>query len=254
MKLPDAHRSARLDALPLWPPLLAARGPGRSSDGHAHHAMHLVLALEGSVRVRTEGVEREARGVLTAPDVPHAIECDGAEVLIVFVDPESRVGAALRSALGGPVRVLDDEDHAALRGLDDPRRWMGPEGPAWARAVAKQLGGAEVAPPAPLHPRVRKVLHLLGEAAPDADLSLETLAEGVGLSKGRLMHAFTESIGIPLRPYVAWLKLQRAAAGIAAGLPLAAVASAAGFADAPHMTRTFRRFLGMPPTALRPTR
>jgi hypothetical protein len=51
--------------------------------------------------------------------------------------------------------------------------------------------------------------------------SLEALAGEVGLSPGRRMHVFTESIGIPLRPYVAWLKLQRAAAAIASGQPLA---------------------------------
>jgi transcriptional regulator GlxA family with amidase domain len=66
------------------------------------------------------------------------------------------------------------------------------------------------------------------------------------------MHAFTESVGIPLRPYLAWLKLQRAAAGVAAGRQLAQVAVSAGFADAAHMTRAFRRMFGTAPSALRP--
>ena len=66
------------------------------------------------------------------------------------------------------------------------------------------------------------------------------------------MHAFTDSVGIPLRPYLQWLKLQRAAAAIAAGKPLAEAAHAAGFSDAAHMTRTFRKTLGTTPSALRP--
>jgi AraC-like DNA-binding protein len=54
-----------------------------------------------------------------------------------------------------------------------------------------------------------------------------------------------------LRPYIAWLRLQRAAAAIAAGMPLAHAATEAGFADAAHMSRSFRRMLGISPSSLR---
>jgi len=76
----------------------------------------------------------------------------------------------------------------------------------------------------------------------------------VGLSPGRLMHAFTESIGIPLRPYLAWLRVQRAACAILEGASLTEAAHIAGFSDAPHMYRTFKRRLGITPSALRPVR
>jgi AraC-like DNA-binding protein len=99
---------------------------------------------------------------------------------------------------------------------------------------------------------VRRVLRLLQSSEPDSDRSLEALADAVGLSAGRLMHVFTESIGIPLRPYLAWLKLQRAAAAIVSGEPLSSAAAAAGFVDAGHMTRTFKRMFGVCPSELRP--
>jgi AraC-like DNA-binding protein len=65
------------------------------------------------------------------------------------------------------------------------------------------------------------------------------------------MHAFTATVGIPLRPYLRWLKLERAGVAIAAGAPLGEAAHAAGFADAAHMTRTFRRMFGVTPSELR---
>src|SRR5215475_13475792 len=87
------------------------------------------------------------------------------------------------------------------------------------------------------------------------EASLEVLAEAVGLSPSRLMHVFTESIGIPLRPYLSWLRLQRAAAAIVSGkVSLTEAAHAAGFADAAHMSRSFKRALGVAPSALRPLR
>jgi len=251
--------------LPTWPPLLATRGRGARSATHMHHAMHIVLALEGHLTVTApspggggsgrgsakDSAPIRAAGVLTAPDVPHAIEADGAEVLLVFLDPESDVGSALRAVLPGPVRIVSAAERDQLVGDADPMAIMQAGGVAWTQRAVSVLGGASVGEtPRPMHPRVRKVLKLLRTMPADSDTSLEALAEAVSLSPGRLMHAFSESIGVPLRPYLAWLKLQRATAAIVSGVPLAQAAHAAGFADAAHMTRTFRRMFGMSPSML----
>jgi AraC-like DNA-binding protein len=239
--------------LPLWPPLLAARGPGGRSASHAHHAMHVVVSLAGELRVRAGHTAWvRAAGVLTAPDAPHAIDARGSEVLIVFVDPESEAGQSMRAALGGSVRALDARERDALVEGVTPREIMGPGGAAWTSRVVAVLRGEQGLPPRAVHPRVRRLLRLLQELPPGGDASLEALAREVGLSPGRLMHVFTESIGVPLRSYLAWLRLQRAAAAVVANRPLGEAAHAAGFADASHMSRTFRRMLGVAPSDLRP--
>lgn len=100
-----------------------------------------------------------------------------------------------------------------------------------------------------MHARVRTLLRVLRDDA-EVDTSLEALAARVRLSPSRLMHVFTESVGIPLRPYLLWLKLQRAATSIVNGVGLSEAAVEAGFADAAHMSRTFKRMFGMTPSAL----
>jgi AraC-like DNA-binding protein len=62
------------------------------------------------------------------------------------------------------------------------------------------------------------------------------------------MHVFTESVGVPVRPYLLWLRLQRAACDLVNGASVTTAAHAAGFSDAAHLTRTFRRMLGTTPT------
>lgn len=242
--------------LPLWPPLLAARGPGGRSASHAHHAMHVVVSLAGELRLRAgdTGAWVRAAGLVTAPDELHAIDATGSEILIVFVDPESEVGQSMRAAIAGPVRPLGAKERDALVEGVTPMEIMGPGGAAWTSRVVAALGGEHVQSRRAVHPRVRKLLHLLQAMPPSGDASLEVLAREVRLSPGRLMHVFTESIGVPLRPYVAWLRLQRAAAAVVAGSPLGEAAHAAGFADAAHMSRTFRRMFGVAPSALRPAR
>jgi AraC-like DNA-binding protein len=237
---------------PPWPPLLATRGPGSRSHPHAHHALHLLLCQAGALRARSgRGRWLTAAGVLTSPDVPHEIDATGAEVLLVFIDPESDVGEALRPALTDPLRLVGARERDVLIEGADPFALMRTSSLDWCHRVVATLGGQPLAKRHAMHPRVRRLLGHLRASPPDADTSLHALAAAVGLSPGRLMHAFTASVGLPLRPYVAWLRLQRAAAAIAAGMPLAHAATEAGFADAAHMSRSFRRMLGLSPSALR---
>ncbi len=241
---------------PLWPPILAIRAPGARSAAHSHHAMHVLVCLEGELRVRAGEGGRwlPAPGVVTAPDVTHSIDAAGREILLVFRDPESEAGAALRAIQSGPWRLVDERERAQLIAAGaDPMAIMREGGVDWTRRAASVLG-AETSDRmrAQVHPRVRSLIRHLRAASPGADTSLATLAAAVRLSPGRLMHVFTESIGLPLRPYLQWLKLQRAAAAISAGVPLGVAAQVAGFADSAHMSRTFRRTLGVPPSALRP--
>jgi transcriptional regulator GlxA family with amidase domain len=216
--------------------------------------MHLVLAREGVLRFRSaaRAAWTEAPGVLTAADAAHEIDARGVDVLLVFLDPQSDCGAALASAMPDAVRIVSEPERTALATAADPRAIMRADGVEWTRNAVEILGGRPSPSPAPVHPRVRKLLRTL-HAQGQVDTSLEALAAAVGLSPGRLMHVFTTSIGIPLRPYLTWLKVQRAAAVIASGGRLVDAAHAAGFADAAHMTRTFRRMLGAPPSALRPS-
>ena len=103
------------------------------------------------------------------------------------------------------------------------------------------------------HPRVNRVLRSIPvRLARDNDVSLKTLADVAGLSPSRFMHVFTASVGMPLRPYILNLRLERACRELAAGGSVTFAACVAGFSDAAHLTRTFRRVLGTTPSRLFP--
>lgn len=177
------------------------------------------------------------------------MDARGRELLLVFVDPETPVGAALGALAAGGVRTFSARER---------ERWLGalPREGAWeADAVARQmetaLASLGVPPPRRAHPRVQRLLRRLRGGPLPEDPGLEALAKLAGLSPSRLMHVFTASTGVPLRVYLLWLRLQRAAGALSAGLNATAAAQAAGFADSAHLTRTFRRMFGVTPSALR---
>lgn len=239
---------------PLWPPVLAARGAGSASAGHAHHALHLVVARTPGQRLRCQvdvdgqRIEHVARGVIVGADVVHAIDAAGTDVLLVFFEPESDVGSLLQRSLGGPVRIVDDaacaqlEHHEPLAIMNDAASF----GAHLQAVLGMPTGEARV-----VHPGVRRALAHLKSLDVDDDASLASLAAVAGVSTGRFMHVFTTSVGVPLRAYVLWLKLQRAAALLASGVAVTEAAHAAGFTDGPHLTRAFWRMFGMRPSDLR---
>jgi AraC-like DNA-binding protein len=235
-----------------WPAVLVTWGPGGVTRLHAHHCWHLIVGLDADLSVTTRAGERSRRAgaLISAPDAPHAVDARGTRALIVFVEPESEAGDRLLAGRGrGCIDLVHDADAERLRATLSPHGSTLAD-PESAVARALSLGGEPVAPPPGRHPRVRRVLRYLRQALPETDTSLTVLAEIAGLSPGRFMHAFTETVGIPLRPYLRWLKLERAGAALAAGASLGEAAYGAGFADAAHMSRTFLRMFGVPPSEL----
>lgn len=244
--------SDRAGVLRPWPAVLVVWGPGGVTTRHAHHCWHLVLGLDRPLEVRlADDVSQQATAVLTAPDVPHAIDARGGRAVVAFVAPESGAGVQLAGRHGPAAGlVLASAEGARLRDLLAPSA-LAAANPIGTVSRALGLGSEAVRPPAESHPAVRRALRWLEEAPPDADTSLAALAARARLSPGRFMHAFTATVGIPLRPYLRWTRLQRAAGAIAAGAALGEAALAAGFADPAHMSRTFRRMFGVAPSQLR---
>ena len=112
------------------------------------------------------------------------------------------------------------------------------------------LNGCSEAPPlaaeARYHPAVRRA-RLYIEAHFNETLSLDTLADQVGLSKFHLARTFGASVGAPPHQFQMQLRLVEARRRIEAGESIKQAAAMAGFADEAHLTRVFRRWIGVAP-------
>jgi AraC-like DNA-binding protein len=230
-----------------WPPVLIVCGPGFATAAHRHHCVQLLMALRGSLRVRSgrKSAWRTCGAVWVRPDAIHEMDARGSTLLIGFISAESDLGGAISERIDGEIAVVPAKEVA---------RWRAALGATPDEARTERWLFKTVMPrrrDVTIHPGVRRVLaHLREPRAVFDGLSLKALAEIAGLSPSRFMHAFTGSVGIPVRPYILWLRLQRGACDLMEGASVTDAAHRAGFSDAAHMTRTFRRMLGATPSDL----
>lgn len=219
---------------------------------HAHHAFQLAQATEGHLAFRgaEDAADVPCQVALIGPSIVHAIGEGAARAVMAYVDPDTLVGRRLRAMVPARARARDWRDAAApLLGCDasPPREWTAAQDRVRLSTAAL---GADVAPARVTHPALGRARAWLVAHLQDEGLSLDAVATAVGLSGDRLSHLLNDELGIGLRPLVLWLRLQVAAREIALneGPPMSRAAAAAGFADAAHMTRTFRRMFGVAPT------
>ncbi|HEX7156983.1 MAG TPA: AraC family transcriptional regulator [Burkholderiaceae bacterium] len=79
--------------------------------------------------------------------------------------------------------------------------------------------------------------------------TLAELAAMTELSQFALLRAFRAETGLPPHAYLNQLRVRRARLLLDGGVPAADVAAQVGFADQAHLTRHFKRVLGVPPVA-----
>ena len=81
-------------------------------------------------------------------------------------------------------------------------------------------------------------------------MGLVDVARAVSLSPTRVTHRVSRELGLPYRALVRWTRMRVAMRARYAGKSLTEAALAAGFADASHLSRTFRAALGVAPSWL----
>jgi AraC-like DNA-binding protein len=199
----------------LEPGEMHTGGPGTPTDGYAYRALYAESSLlaDGSLG-----------------GLPHFREP-------VVDDPE--LAAALRLA------------HTELSACPDPLEaesrlpWL-------LTALAHRHSTARSAPA--LIPGAGSIALTVRDRLADeltAPPTLSSLAADLGLSRYQLLRAFRTTMGIPPYAWLAQYRVTRARALLASGLRPAEVAPLVGFADQAHLTRWFRRVLGVTPAAYR---
>jgi AraC-like DNA-binding protein len=240
--------------------LVRSAGPVPTSSRHSHRSLCVGAVLYGERVLAVAGGEiRVAAGqvMALAPGLVHACPDAGAnETVVICVSAGQLDRLGFHTACLGRVEpCLDDPDLfgrvTGLAGLaGDIASGLERDGALQAllarleevaRAWSDSAVGGESRPES-VEAAAR---HL--EAHATEEVRLDHLARLVGMSPCRLNRLFSHHIGMPPHEYQILLRVHAVKTAIGSGMGLAEASAQAGFFDQSHMTRCFRKVMGMTP-------
>lgn len=210
---------------------------------HSHHAVQLLLSEHPQPLWTAASGWQDVQGAVIGPELTHQLGSNGEPVRLLYIEPHSDAGRQLMTALDAGLRVLTPSElQTTWRALDQSAT---PD-----QAVAQALAlGRTGSGPLKGDREIEAWIAALPTPLPER-LTAAACARQLGLSSSRFLHRFRAHTGLPLRPYLRWRRLLLALREAMQGASLTEAAHAAGFADAAHFTRTFRRHFGLAPSAL----
>ncbi|MFI7410031.1 helix-turn-helix domain-containing protein [Streptomyces sp. NPDC049627] len=246
--------------------LLTARFDRHVYAPHAHDEFTIGVCVGGSEVIDYRGGRiRPGPGsiVVLAPGEMHTgapAASDGYAYRALYAETSLLTDGTLGTTVPYfPDPLLDDPDlatalritHAELAACTDPLEaesripWLLTaltRRHSTARAASDRIPGAD------------RIAHAVRDRLADeltSPPSLASLATDLGLSRYQLLRAFRTTMGIPPYAWLAQHRVNRARSLLDTGLRPAEVAALVGFADQAHLTRWFRRVLGVTPAAYR---
>jgi AraC-like DNA-binding protein len=244
--------------------VLSARFYGHVYDRHFHDGYAFGLTLDGSQTFNARGARHATApgtAIAFAPGEAHdgeAVDERGFAYWMIYL-PEALVGDVLAETGHALPAFPEPLMHAPwlARAVRDAAAALDGPGDNLAQdaAISRLVRAFANVAPEPRTParaprsvtRLRELLHdRLAEP-----VTVDALAAEVGMSRFRLTRAFARAYGLPPHAYLLSLRLNAARRGLLAGEPPVVVAAACGFADQAHLTREFRRRVGVTPGAYR---
>lgn len=235
----------------LWGGHLLYLGRLDCTTMHRHHALQVIFNRSGqSFELRIDESSIKCGGVIIRSDHPHSLLGSRDSQVHLLIDHQSAVARTIaRQHLEKKnFKILTGVLLRRLRGCISARmNYLGPCAQALEvyKNMISLLGGFAGQSEDAVDPRIQVVMDLLQEKLLCEKVTVAELARRARLSESRLMHLFTEQIGIPIRRYNLWLRILAAERFIAQGkMSFTEAAYSAGFADSAHLCRTYRSMFG----------
>jgi AraC-like DNA-binding protein len=260
-----ARQEATTQEVTAWRPAVPgvvevfhAHFTGYAYPMHVHEAWTLLIVDDGAVRY---DLDRHEHGTphdtvsLLPPHVPHngsAATPEGFRKRVLYLDTRHLPGELIGAAVDGPdlrdplLRRRVGQVHAALARPGEEL-----EAESRLTLVGERLR-AHLRPPTAVRtprrdPVLARRLRDLLDARVAEGVTLEEAARVLQAHPAHLVRAFSGAYGIAPHQYLMSRRVDRARRLLLAGRSPADVAGATGFYDQAHLTRHFKRLVGVTP-------
>lgn len=242
----------------LWEGRFLYIGGKIRTRNHAHHAVQIGISFDHPFRMKVgDNHWLDSHGIIIAPDRNH--ECDVPDISVAYLslDPEALLAKKMQETWikNKAFEFLPDEQ--TTRFADQIKNCL--NSPHEINAINlvvddflnSLVHSTSFSPIKHSEPdeRIASVIKIL-KGSNGRNVLLHEVVDRIGLSGSRLVHLFKQEVGIPMRRYMLWLRLNKAIQEILRDHNLTEAAIHAGFSDSAHFSRTFFRNFGISPSDL----
>ncbi len=262
MKIEEENKLSYQNSLYLWDSeilFLSWENIAWFMDNSFHKlpAAFIIILIDQTSEITTDtGQVIKYSGLLVPPNVIYKNETVDAFLLILQIDPDSVYFHSMLEIFDKGITTFNPEKIPDLgekirkiikESATDSEVFSLKESILQTIRAENQLTKTYK----PLDNRVLLAIDYL-KKIPDLteNTSLQYLANLVGLSQDRFRHLFTNNMGVSIRRYILYLRIRKTAFYLNQGMNLTRAAHNAGFADQPHLTRTFREMYGNNPSSM----
>jgi len=187
-------------------------GPAGDTDFHAHYPVQLIFSEISDATVTMQG-SRSIGKILKVPsNVLHMLAPSKSPLDLLYIEPT----------------LIGDELDAQ-------------------KTLKEWLEHLQKTKPVIREQRMVRALKAI-EIALEGKVTQDIVARAAGMSKSNFTRLFRETIGMPLRRYVLWRRLNIAVGAVSAGADATGAAHSAGFSDSAHFSRTMKKTFGVSAT------
>ncbi len=241
-----------LASLYFWNDHALFAGFTPDNEMHKHHGVEIFIGINAPINLISEGRVFSHRTMILNANVPHHVAGFNNPKIVIVYDSETAVARMLVEKYLGNKKIagLDDQLVPLIQDMVLPvggKSSCQNAGVLYEKIINSLLDSKALTKN--VDQRIQKALNCIRKLELKL-ISTRLIAETIGLSESRLIHLFKEQVGVPIRRYLMWLRLIEAVKSILDGYSLLDAAHNAGFADYAHMSRTFKKMFGNPPSMI----
>lgn len=213
---------------------------GIQPEEHKHGAAHIMVSIDGTMRVASRNVEYVCRGIVIPSGIYHEVDTFGKNVLVFLYDSTTTVSKQIKE-----IRSISEECCEAIVEvyLAFEQRCNAEDYYGFENDVLAHLG-FETSISSEIDERIVSVMKYIRSRITE-EISSEECAKNAHLSQSRFSHLFKEQVGMTFAAYVVYQRILYVYYEIFHGRSITEAALEAGFSSSSHFADVNRRVFGI---------
>lgn len=232
----------------MWNGMILFLGTVIDTALHRHHALQLVLGLDGSFDIDTEAESISTKAVFIDSDVHHRLRGEASTQALLLFESGSKTANRLKTVLKNRNMLYFSDGVWNKQSIFEFQKCIMEEPnidqvsdivKTFLDKVFWQTNESN-----PVDPRIIKARTLIDNLE-EKKIFANEIAEALFLSETRFIHLFKQETGIPFRQYLLWKRMMDSIKFLIDTRDITQAAHEAGFSDSAHLARTFKDNFGI---------